>query len=92
MTDLESVHTKQRDDAETASGAKRPDKRIEEWLTSLKDGAEERSPEVLGSLAGKARDVANYLDKLAEQARARRAADEAESAAGPESPTVSLRE
>jgi hypothetical protein len=45
--------------------------RIEEWLTSLKEGAEQRSPEVLSALATKAKDVGDYLDKLAHKARSR---------------------
>jgi hypothetical protein len=47
------------------------DTRLEEWLGSLKDEAGQRSPEVLGGLAAKARDVADYLDKLADRARAK---------------------
>ena len=64
-------------EAEQVSRLKRYDKRIEEWLGSLKDEAGQRSPEVLGALAAKAKDVAEYLDKMAEQARSRRAADDA---------------
>jgi hypothetical protein len=44
---------------------------VEEWLTSLKDEAGQRSPEVLGALAAKAKDVAEYLDKMTEKARSR---------------------
>jgi hypothetical protein len=51
------------------------DKRIEDWLGSLKDGAGQRSPEVLGGLAAKARDVADYLDNLAESARTKMSSD-----------------
>ncbi|HEX2433506.1 MAG TPA: hypothetical protein VHI55_06090 [Gaiellaceae bacterium] len=54
------------------------DKRLEEWLASLKEEAGQRSPEVLSALAAKAKDVAEYLEKMAEQARSRRAPDEAE--------------
>ena len=53
------------------SRLKRYDQRIEEWLTSLKEGAEQRSPEVLSALATKAKDVGDYLDKLADRARSR---------------------
>jgi hypothetical protein len=53
------------------SRLKRYDQRIEEWLTSLKEGAEQRSPEVLSALATKAKDVGDYLDKLADKARSR---------------------
>jgi hypothetical protein len=47
------------------------DKRLEEWLGSLKDEAGQRSPDVLAGLATKARDVADYLDSLADRARAK---------------------
>jgi hypothetical protein len=50
---------------------KRYDQRVEEWLTSLKDEAGQRSPEVLGALASKAQDVADYLNKKAELAKAK---------------------
>lgn len=58
-------------DSDQESRLKRYDQRIEEWLTSLKEGAEQRSPEVLGALATKAKDVGDYLDKLADKARSR---------------------
>ena len=58
-------------DSDQDSRLKRYDQRIEEWLTSLKEGAEQRSPEVLGALATKAKDVGDYLDKLADKARSR---------------------
>jgi hypothetical protein len=51
------------------------DKRLEDWLGSLKDEAGQRSPEVLGGLAAKARDVADYLDSLAESARTKMSSD-----------------
>ena len=47
------------------------DQRVEEWLTSLKEEAEQRSPEVLSALSAKAKDVSDYLDRLAEKARSR---------------------
>jgi hypothetical protein len=53
------------------SRLKRYDQRVEEWLTSLKEEAEQRSPEVLSALSAKAKDVADYLDRLAEKARSR---------------------
>jgi hypothetical protein len=58
-------------DRDQESRLKRYDQRIEEWLTSLKEGAEQRSPEVLSALATKAKDVGDYLDKLADKARTR---------------------
>ena len=58
-------------EADQESRLKRYDQRIEEWLASLKEGAEQRSPEVLSALATKAKDVGDYLDKLAEKARSR---------------------
>jgi len=66
-------------DAETSEGTEATsrlrgyDKRLEEWLGSLKDEAGQRSPEVLGGLAAKARDVADYLDNLADSARTKMA-------------------
>ena len=69
-------------DSDQESRLKRYDHRIEEWLTSLKEGAEERSPEVLSALATKAKDVGDYLDKLADKARSR---NEPSAAVGPES-------
>ena len=69
----ETEHAKSADEAtaDQESRLKRYDQRLEEWLTSLKEGAEQRSPEVLGALATKAKDVGDYLDKLADKARAR---------------------
>jgi hypothetical protein len=61
------------------------DKRLEEWLVSLKDEAGQRSPEVLSALAAKAKEVAEYLEKMAEQARSRQAPDEAGPTVGDES-------
>src|SRR5688572_2990848 len=58
-------------DSDQESRLKRYDQRIEEWLTSLREGAEQRSPEVLSALATKAKDVGDYLDKLADKARSR---------------------
>jgi hypothetical protein len=63
-------------EAEQLSRLKRYDKRVEDWLTSLKDEAEQRSPEVLGALAAKAKDVGDYLDKMAERARSKQEADD----------------
>jgi hypothetical protein len=58
-------------EADQVSRLRRYDKRVEEWLTSLKEEAEQRSPEVLSALSAKAKDVSEYLDKLAEKARSR---------------------
>ena len=58
-------------DSDQETRLKRYDQRIEEWLTSLKEGAEQRSPEVLRALAARAKDVGDYLDKLADKARSR---------------------
>jgi hypothetical protein len=63
-------------EADQLSRLKGYDKRVEEWLASLKDEAEQRSPEVLGALAAKAKDVAEYLDKMAVRARSRQEADD----------------
>ena len=56
---------------EQVSRLKRYDQRVEEWLTSLKDEAGQRSPEVLSALAAKAKDMGEYLDKMADKARSR---------------------
>jgi len=63
-------------EADQVSRLKGYDKRVEEWLASLKEEAGQRSPEVLGALAAKAQDVAEYLDKLAEQARSKQKAND----------------
>ncbi len=68
--DLEPMHS-ETTESEQVSRLKRYDQRVEEWLTSLKDEAEQRSPEVLSALAAKAKDVAEYLDKMADKARSR---------------------
>ena len=78
-------------EADQISRLKRYDKRVEEWLTSLKEEAGQRSPEVLGALAAKAQDVAEYLEKMAEQARSRRTPDETAPTVGDASPGDELR-
>ncbi len=70
QTDLEPIHS-ETTESEQVSRLKRYDQRVEEWLTSLKDEAGQRSPEVLSALAAKAKDVAEYLDKMAEKTRSR---------------------
>ena len=70
QTDLEPIDS-ETTESEQVSRLKRYDQRVEEWLTSLKDEAGQRSPEVLGALAAKAKDVGEYLDKMAEKARSR---------------------
>ena len=67
----EPLNTADRSTADQESRLKRYDQRLEEWLTSLKEGAEQRSPEVLSALATKAKDVGEYLDNLADKTRAR---------------------
>lgn len=67
-------------EADQFSRLKRYDKRVEEWLASLKDEAEQRSPEVLSALATKAKDVADYLDDMAAKARSKTAPGDAVSA------------
>ena len=62
----------ERTDSDQLSRIKRYDQRVEDWLTSLKDEAGQRSPEVLGALAAKAQDVADYLNKTAERAKAKK--------------------
>ena len=58
-------------ESEQLSRIKRYDQRVEEWLTSLKEEAGQRSPEVLSALAAKAQDVADYLNKTADKAKAK---------------------
>jgi hypothetical protein len=78
MTDTEPVEGADVSATEAAerSRLRGYDKRLEEWLASLKDEAGQRSPEVLSALAAKAKDVAEYLEKMAEQARSRRTPNE----------------
>ena len=76
MADVGQTTTPDSAEAEQLSRLKRYDNRVEEWLASLKEEAGQRSPEVLGALAAKAKDVAEYLDKMAEQARSKRATDD----------------
>jgi hypothetical protein len=81
MTDIEPIENEDDAGLSPTEAAERSrlrgyDKRLEEWLASLKEEAGQRSPEVLGALAAKAKDVAEYLDKMADQARSRRTPDE----------------
>lgn len=71
--DMEPIKTADETTTESdqLSRLKRYDQRVEEWLTSLKEEAGQRSPEVLSALAAKAKDVAEYLDKMAEKARSK---------------------
>jgi hypothetical protein len=70
-TETENTVDESAADSDQESRLKRYDQRIEEWLTSLKEEAGQRSPEVLSALATKAKDVGDYLDKLADKARSR---------------------
>jgi hypothetical protein len=72
-TDMEPIRTADETTTESdqLSRLKRYDQRVEEWLASLKEEAGQRSPEVLSALAAKAKDVAEYLDKMAEKARSK---------------------
>jgi hypothetical protein len=82
MSDTESEDTRAENSAtDQPSGTKRWEKRVEEWLYSLKDEAEQRTPEVLSGLAATAKDVASYLENMAEQVRSRQ---EHEKPAAPE--------
>ena len=78
MADIEPVESGDvsATEAEERSRLRGYDKRLEEWLASLKEEAGQRSPEVLSALAAKAKDVAEYLEKMADQARSRRTPDE----------------
>jgi len=60
--------------AEAGSRLQRYRERAEEWAVALRDGAEQHAPpEVLSGLAKTARDVARYLEGMAERARAKQA-------------------
>jgi hypothetical protein len=64
--------------AEHGSRLQQYRRRIEEWASSLRDGAEQHAPpEVLTGLAATAKNVAQYLDGMAERARAKQAKQEA---------------
>jgi hypothetical protein len=78
MTDLDPAGSESQtsNDAAQVSRLRGYDKRVEEWLASLKGEAEQRSPEVLSALATKAKDVADYLEKMADKARSNRGTDE----------------
>jgi hypothetical protein len=63
--------------AEQGSRLQQYRKRIEEWGSSLRDRAEQRAPpEVLSGLAATAKNVAQYLDGMAERARVKQAKEE----------------
>jgi hypothetical protein len=67
--------------AEPGSRVQRYRKRLEELAFSIRDGAEQHAPpEVLTGLAAAAKNVARYLDDMAERARVK----QAELEAGPE--------
>jgi hypothetical protein len=69
--------------AEPGSRLQRYRTRIEELAFSIRDGAEQHAPpEVLTGLAAAAKNVARYLDDMAERARVK----QAELEAAPEPP------
>jgi hypothetical protein len=70
-TDIEHVQTDEAHETDE-SRLRRFDKRIEEWLAAVRDEANERSPELLAAMATKAKDLGDYLERMAEQARAKR--------------------
>ena len=64
--------------AEPGSRLQQYRKRTEKWAVALRDGAEQHAPpEVLSGLAGTAKKLAQYLDGMAERARAKQAKEEA---------------
>jgi hypothetical protein len=64
--------------AEPGSRVQRYRKRLEELAFSIRDGAEQHAPpEVLTGLAAAAKNVARYLDDMAERARVKQAELEA---------------
>jgi hypothetical protein len=93
MADMEPVESSGVSASEAAdrSRLRGYDKRLEEWIASLKEEAGQRSPEVLSALAAKARDVAEYLEKMAEQKGSRRTPHESEPTVGDASREDELR-
>jgi hypothetical protein len=68
------------EDAGTAPGSRVQQyrKRTEDLAASLRDGAEQHAPpEVLSGLARTAKNVAEYLEGMAERARVKQAKEEA---------------
>jgi hypothetical protein len=64
--------------AEQGSRLEQSRKRIGERASALRDGVEKRAPPaVLGGLAAAAKNVAQYLDGMAERARVKQAKEEA---------------
>jgi hypothetical protein len=64
--------------AQPGSRLQRYRKRIEELAISIRDGAEQHAPpEVLSGLAATAKNLAQYLDDMAERARVKQAQLEA---------------
>jgi hypothetical protein len=64
--------------AEPGSRRRQYRKRIEEWASALRAGAEQHAPpEVLSRLAATAKNVALYLDGMAARARVKQAKEEA---------------
>jgi hypothetical protein len=64
--------------AEQGSRLQQYRKRTEEWALTLRDGAEQHAPpEVLSGLARTAKNVAQYLEGMAERARVKQAKGEA---------------
>jgi hypothetical protein len=64
--------------AEQGSRLQQYRKRTEEWALTLRDGAEQHAPpEVLSGLARTAKNVAQYLEGMAERARVKQAKEEA---------------
>lgn len=60
--------------AEPGSRLQQYRKRTEEWASALRDSAEQHAPpELLSGLARTARNLAQYLEGLAESARAKQA-------------------
>jgi hypothetical protein len=60
--------------AEGGSRLQQYRKRTEEWASALRDSAEQHAPpELLSGLARTARNLAQYLEGMAESARARQA-------------------
>ena len=70
-TELEQKPSEDKPTMESDIRLSRFEKRVDEWLTYLKDEASVRSPEVLTAMAAKVHGLAHYLERMADQARVR---------------------
>jgi hypothetical protein len=83
-TEIERKPTEDTPTEESDARLSRFEKRFDEWLSFVRDEASVRSPEVLTAMATKVHGLGNYLDKMADQARVRREAQETYSGPTPD--------